>query len=191
MSPLSNAAVTTVADTAWLARRRERKCPYCQRSRCSSPTSTFGTAGGPGAGSPYFGEQLLIVDRGNNRHPPAQRHRPEVTGLSCPGQTASARPRRLLLPRLRLLHPPRHGDHLQPGGERDDRPDRLSDPARLLDVRTSRPSRVRSGLSQRARRATSARTATRPWRTPTTVGSSSSPRKQGAAPDRDDGLLHP
>jgi hypothetical protein len=31
------------------------------------PNIKFGTAGAPGAGSPYFGEKLLIADRGNNR----------------------------------------------------------------------------------------------------------------------------
>jgi outer membrane protein assembly factor BamB len=31
------------------------------------PDPAFGTAGASGAGSPYFGDQLLIADRGNNR----------------------------------------------------------------------------------------------------------------------------
>lgn len=31
------------------------------------PNAGFGRAGQPGAGSPYFGDQLLIADRGNNR----------------------------------------------------------------------------------------------------------------------------
>jgi outer membrane protein assembly factor BamB len=31
------------------------------------PNTRFGTAGSPGAGSPYFGDTLLIADRGNNR----------------------------------------------------------------------------------------------------------------------------
>jgi hypothetical protein len=31
------------------------------------PDHAFGTAGAPGAGSPYFGDRLLIADRGNNR----------------------------------------------------------------------------------------------------------------------------
>ena len=31
------------------------------------PDSAFGTAGEPGAGSPYFGMRLLVADRGNNR----------------------------------------------------------------------------------------------------------------------------
>ena len=31
------------------------------------PDRAFGTAGAPGAGSPYFGARLLIADRGNNR----------------------------------------------------------------------------------------------------------------------------
>ncbi len=32
-----------------------------------NPDRAFGTAGLPGAGSPYFGDKLLIADRGNNR----------------------------------------------------------------------------------------------------------------------------
>jgi hypothetical protein len=31
------------------------------------PARAFGTAGAPGAGSPYYGDKLLIADRGNNR----------------------------------------------------------------------------------------------------------------------------
>ena len=31
------------------------------------PDRAFGTAGAPGAGSPYFGDKLLVADRGNNR----------------------------------------------------------------------------------------------------------------------------
>jgi outer membrane protein assembly factor BamB len=31
------------------------------------PNATFGTAGSPGAGSPYYGGKLLVADRGNNR----------------------------------------------------------------------------------------------------------------------------
>ena len=31
------------------------------------PDRAFGTAGAPGAGSPYFGAKLLIADRGDNR----------------------------------------------------------------------------------------------------------------------------
>ena len=32
-----------------------------------TPNAAFGTAGAPGAGSPYFGAKLLIADRGNDR----------------------------------------------------------------------------------------------------------------------------
>ena len=31
------------------------------------PNDTFGPAGSPGAGSPYYGDRLLVADRGNNR----------------------------------------------------------------------------------------------------------------------------
>ena len=36
-------------------------------SQVVSPNTGFGYAGVPGAGSPYFGDKLLIADRGNNR----------------------------------------------------------------------------------------------------------------------------
>jgi outer membrane protein assembly factor BamB len=32
-----------------------------------TPNRAFGVAGTPGAGSPYYGDQLLVADRGNNR----------------------------------------------------------------------------------------------------------------------------
>jgi PQQ-like domain len=41
-----------------------RQAPSTRRS---GPDRAFGTAGAPGAGSPFFGARLLIADRGNNR----------------------------------------------------------------------------------------------------------------------------
>ena len=32
-----------------------------------TPNRAFGVAGTPGAGSPYYGDQLLVADRGNDR----------------------------------------------------------------------------------------------------------------------------
>ncbi len=66
MSPLSNAAITTVADTAWLVGGESASVPTAN-VQMLRPNLKFGTAGAPGAGSPYFGQKLLIADRGNNR----------------------------------------------------------------------------------------------------------------------------
>jgi hypothetical protein len=66
IAPLSNAAAAVVGDTAWLigGENGGAPSPDVQMLR---PNAKFGTAGAPGAGSPYFGEKLLIADRGNNR----------------------------------------------------------------------------------------------------------------------------
>ena len=66
ISPLSNAAVATVAGTAWLVGGESGTTPTAA-VQMLKPNIKFGTAGAPGAGSPYFGEKLLIADRGNNR----------------------------------------------------------------------------------------------------------------------------
>ncbi len=66
IAPLSNAAVATVAGTAWLVGGESGSTPTAT-VQMLKPNSKFGTAGAPGAGSPYFGEKLLIADRGNNR----------------------------------------------------------------------------------------------------------------------------
>ena len=66
ISPLSNAAVATVAGTAWLVGGESGSTPTAA-VQMLKPNIKFGTAGAPGAGSPYFGEKLLVADRGNNR----------------------------------------------------------------------------------------------------------------------------
>lgn len=66
IAPLSNAAVATVAGTAWLIGGESGSTPTAT-VQMLKPNSKFGTAGVAGAGSPYFGEKLLIADRGNNR----------------------------------------------------------------------------------------------------------------------------
>jgi hypothetical protein len=66
IAPLSNAAVATVAGTAWLVGGESGTTPTAT-VQMLKPNSKFGTAGAPGAGSPYYGEKLLIADRGNNR----------------------------------------------------------------------------------------------------------------------------
>ncbi len=66
IAPLANAAVATVAGTAWLVGGESGSTPTAT-VQMLKPNITFGTAGAPGAGSPYFGQKLLIADRGNNR----------------------------------------------------------------------------------------------------------------------------
>ena len=66
IAPLSNAAVAVVGDTAWLMGGESGGTPTTD-VQMLRPNPKFGTAGAPGAGSPYFGEKLLIADRGNNR----------------------------------------------------------------------------------------------------------------------------
>jgi len=66
IAPLSNAAVASVAGTAWLVGGESGNAPTAT-VQMLKPNIKFGTAGTPGAGSPYFGEKLLIADRGNNR----------------------------------------------------------------------------------------------------------------------------
>jgi outer membrane protein assembly factor BamB len=66
IAPLSNAAAAVVGDTAWLVGGENGSTPT-NDVQMLRPNAMFGTAGVPGAGSPYFGEKLLIADRGNNR----------------------------------------------------------------------------------------------------------------------------
>ena len=139
IAPLANAAVATVAGTAWLVGGESGSTPTAT-VQMLRPDLKFGTAGAPGAGSPYFGEKLLIADRGNNRMLVL-----DDTGNiiwdypNPPSMSPPPGPRRVLLPRRCLLHQPRHGDHLEPGGERDDRPDRVPERQAALELRPSRP----------------------------------------------------
>jgi N-acetylneuraminic acid mutarotase len=66
MAPVANAAITPVGNTAWLIGGESSSTPTAD-VQMLQPNAKFGTAGAPGAGSPYFGEKLLIADRGNNR----------------------------------------------------------------------------------------------------------------------------
>jgi hypothetical protein len=66
IAPVSNAAVVAVGGTAWLMGGENGGTPT-DDVQMLRPNSKFGFAGDPGAGSPYFGERLLIADRGNNR----------------------------------------------------------------------------------------------------------------------------
>ncbi len=66
IAPVSNAAVAAVGGTAWLLGGESGTTPVAT-VQMLRPNISFGEAGAPGAGSPYFGEKLLIADRGNNR----------------------------------------------------------------------------------------------------------------------------
>ena len=64
--PISHAGVAVLGSTAWLIGGESGGTPVTA-VQMLSPNTAFGTAGAPGAGSPYFGAKLLIADRGNNR----------------------------------------------------------------------------------------------------------------------------
>jgi hypothetical protein len=64
--PVSHAAVAVAGSTAWIV-GGESHGSFVAAVQMLRANPAFGTAGAPGAGSPYFGDKLLIADRGNNR----------------------------------------------------------------------------------------------------------------------------
>lgn len=64
--PVSHVGVAVVGSTAWLV-GGETNGAQVSAVQMLTPDPMFGTAGAPGAGSPYFGDDLLVADRGNNR----------------------------------------------------------------------------------------------------------------------------
>ena len=64
--PVSHAAVAVTGSTAWII-GGESGGALVATVQMLRPNPAFGTAGAPGAGSPYFGGKLLIADRGNDR----------------------------------------------------------------------------------------------------------------------------
>jgi PQQ-like domain len=64
--PVSHAAVAVAGGAAWIV-GGESNGALVASVQMVRPDRAFGTAGAPGAGSPYFGARLLIADRGNNR----------------------------------------------------------------------------------------------------------------------------
>ncbi len=64
--PVSHAAVAVSGSTAWIV-GGESNGALVATVQMIHPDRAFGTAGAPGAGSPFFGGRLLIADRGNNR----------------------------------------------------------------------------------------------------------------------------
>jgi hypothetical protein len=64
--PTSHAGVAVDGNTAWLVGGEEGPT-MLGTVQMIKPNPTFGGAGAPGAGSPYFGYKLLVADRGNDR----------------------------------------------------------------------------------------------------------------------------
>jgi outer membrane protein assembly factor BamB len=64
--PVSHAAVAPDGSTAWIV-GGESNAARVSSVQMIRPDRAFGIAGAPGAGSPYFGDKLLVADRGNNR----------------------------------------------------------------------------------------------------------------------------
>ena len=64
--PVSHAAATVLGSRAWLVGGESSGQPL-DVAQMFVPNTAFGTAGSPGAGSPYFGMKLLVADRGNDR----------------------------------------------------------------------------------------------------------------------------
>ena len=64
--PVSHAGAAVVGSTAWIV-GGESNGSVVSVVQMVEPNSAFGVAGATGAGSPYFGSDLLVADRGNNR----------------------------------------------------------------------------------------------------------------------------
>ncbi|MGH9108848.1 MAG: PQQ-binding-like beta-propeller repeat protein [Acidimicrobiales bacterium] len=64
--PVAHAGVAVAAGQAWLV-GGESGGQVLGTVQVLRPNPAFGLAGHPGAGSPYYGYQLLVADRGNNR----------------------------------------------------------------------------------------------------------------------------
>ena len=64
--PVSHAAAVVAGAAAWIIGGESGGKPV-SAVQMLRPSRAFGTAGAPGAGSPYFGAKLLVADRGNNR----------------------------------------------------------------------------------------------------------------------------
>ena len=64
--PVSHAGIAVLGSHAWLLGGETASGPVAT-VQMLTPNQAFGTAGAPGAGSPYFGGNLLIADSGNNQ----------------------------------------------------------------------------------------------------------------------------
>jgi len=64
--PVAFGAVQVVGNRAWLI-GGEDNGTLLAAVQMFTPNAAFGAAGKPGAGSPFFGDKLLVADRGNDR----------------------------------------------------------------------------------------------------------------------------
>jgi len=64
--PVAYGAAQVVGNRAWIVGGERNGQPVAS-VEMFTPNTAFGTAGAPGAGSPFFGDKLLVADRGNNR----------------------------------------------------------------------------------------------------------------------------
>lgn len=67
MNPVAYAGSAVVGGRAYIVGGEGAGGAATSEVQMMVPNIGFGTAGSPGAGSPYFGDKLLIADRGNNR----------------------------------------------------------------------------------------------------------------------------
>jgi outer membrane protein assembly factor BamB len=64
---VTNAGAAVLGKRLWIVGGETTRSRPSAAVQMVEPNRRFGVAGGAGAGSPFFGEQLLIADRGNNR----------------------------------------------------------------------------------------------------------------------------
>ena len=98
---VSHPGVAVLGSAAWLV-GGESAGTQMSTVQMLTPNAAFGTAGVPGAGSPYFGTKLLVADRGNNRLLLFDATMKLLWVL--PVGDVTFRRARLLLPRRCLLH---------------------------------------------------------------------------------------
>ncbi|MCL5947901.1 MAG: PQQ-binding-like beta-propeller repeat protein [Actinobacteria bacterium] len=63
----AHSGTAVIGATAWLAGGESPTVTASNTEQMMTPNASFGYAGLPGAGSPYYGEKLLVADEGNNR----------------------------------------------------------------------------------------------------------------------------
>lgn len=64
---VSHAGIAVIGSRAWVVGGETAPNVESSDVQMFEPNRAFGTAGTPGAGTPYFGDKLLIADRGNDR----------------------------------------------------------------------------------------------------------------------------
>ena len=64
---VSNAGAAVLGQNAWIVGGEVAGSTPTATVQVLRPNFGFGDAGSPGAGSPFFGDHLLVADRGNNR----------------------------------------------------------------------------------------------------------------------------